>query len=281
MSGYMTSRAPGMAFAVAMPPDGVTSGSTRPWITKVGAVTEPRARVRSGLAAIAMVWRAVPAGVVAALERGSCDLPSGSSVEVRTGDQFHDLDAIVEGDLGVTGEQPRHLSQERQADPAVLAVARVRHDRREGRNTVRVADGDGLADHPAHGDADDVGPADVEVVEQRDGVVSHVVERVRGVGQSPRGDTERSPAGGWARGRRSSSRDRRRGCRSGSPGSHVHEALDELQRPCDELAAEAHDQQEGSASASPWTSYSRVMPFTLAAVMRRSLRVRERGKVVR
>ena len=108
-----------------------------------------------------------------------------------------------------------------------------------------MADGNGLADHPAHGDADDVGPADVEVVEQRDGVVSHVVERVRGVGQSPRGDAEHHlPAGG----------DRRVDLRretdiavveADHPEAALHEALDELQRPCDELPAETHDEQEG------------------------------------
>jgi hypothetical protein len=36
MSAYITSRDPGMACAVASPPDGRMSGSTSPWITSIG-----------------------------------------------------------------------------------------------------------------------------------------------------------------------------------------------------------------------------------------------------
>jgi len=52
--------APAMARAVAIPPDGFTSGSTRPWMTSVGACTRRRSNVRSGLAAMASIWRLVP-----------------------------------------------------------------------------------------------------------------------------------------------------------------------------------------------------------------------------
>ncbi len=61
MSGYMTRRDPGIALAVAMPPDGMTSGSSRPCTTSVGACTRRRSHVRAGLALMAIVWRAAPA----------------------------------------------------------------------------------------------------------------------------------------------------------------------------------------------------------------------------
>ena len=53
-----------------------------------------------------------------------------------------------------------------------------RHDRRERAHPVRVLDGDGLGDHPAHRRADDVGRVDAERVEQADGVGGHVGEAV-------------------------------------------------------------------------------------------------------
>ena len=62
MSGYITSRAPGTALAVATPPLGFTSGSTKPCTTSVGTFSLRSPGVRSGLAAIAAVWRAAPSG---------------------------------------------------------------------------------------------------------------------------------------------------------------------------------------------------------------------------
>ena len=62
MSGNISRRDPGIALAVATPPLGSTNGSRRPWMTSVGAATDPNAAVRSGLAAIAMIWWTTPAG---------------------------------------------------------------------------------------------------------------------------------------------------------------------------------------------------------------------------
>lgn len=55
MAGIMNSREFATACAVAMPPEGGTSGSARPWITSVGAVTLWTPAVRPGLAEIAMI----------------------------------------------------------------------------------------------------------------------------------------------------------------------------------------------------------------------------------
>ncbi len=54
MSGNISRREVGTARAVAMPPLGITSGSSSPWITSVGAVTRRSPAVRSGLARIAI-----------------------------------------------------------------------------------------------------------------------------------------------------------------------------------------------------------------------------------
>ncbi|MCL4702492.1 MAG: hypothetical protein KJZ97_11635 [Burkholderiaceae bacterium] len=56
------SRAPGIHLAVSHPASSGTSGSSTPWITRVGAeIRFSRAR-RSGVAMIASNWRSVPAG---------------------------------------------------------------------------------------------------------------------------------------------------------------------------------------------------------------------------
>jgi hypothetical protein len=54
-------RAPGMARAVARPPEGRTSRSAVPWMTSVGAVILASAAVRSPEARIAASWRLLPA----------------------------------------------------------------------------------------------------------------------------------------------------------------------------------------------------------------------------
>ena len=63
MSGNISSRAPGTARAVAMPPLGSTSRSRSPWMTRVGTRTSARAGVRSGLAWMASSCRIVPSGL--------------------------------------------------------------------------------------------------------------------------------------------------------------------------------------------------------------------------
>ena len=62
---------------------------------------------------------------------------------------------------------------------ADLVLARRGHDRRERAHPLRVLDGDGLGDHPAHRRADDVGGVDAERVEEADAVGGHVGQPVR------------------------------------------------------------------------------------------------------
>ncbi len=102
-----------------------------------------------------------------------------------------------------------------------VGIAGARHDRGEREHPLRALDRHGLGDHPAHRRADDVGPVDAEVVEQADGVVGHVRQRVGHLGQRRRHDSGRRPhePRATATARRGWSTARRRGCRSGSRGA--------------------------------------------------------------
>ena len=63
MPSILTSRAPGIAFAVARPPEGLTSLSLVPWMTTVGTREPAQPAVRSPEAMIAASWRPEPAGL--------------------------------------------------------------------------------------------------------------------------------------------------------------------------------------------------------------------------
>jgi len=63
MPSISSSRAPGIALAVARPPEGRTSGSCVPWMTSVGAVIVASCSRRSPEAMIAASWRMAPAGL--------------------------------------------------------------------------------------------------------------------------------------------------------------------------------------------------------------------------
>ena len=62
MPSIIMSRAPWIARAVALPPDGLTIGSFEPWITSVGALIVRRSAVRSPEATIAPSCLPMPAG---------------------------------------------------------------------------------------------------------------------------------------------------------------------------------------------------------------------------
>ena len=64
MPSIVISRAPGIARAVALPPDGATSRSASPWITSVGTWIDASIGERSPDAMIAASWRALPAGLM-------------------------------------------------------------------------------------------------------------------------------------------------------------------------------------------------------------------------
>src|SRR5262249_58695258 len=63
MPSIINSFAPGTDAAVSLPPSGRTSGSTVPWITRVGAVTLRNRSLRLPDAKIARSWRPTPAGL--------------------------------------------------------------------------------------------------------------------------------------------------------------------------------------------------------------------------
>ena len=63
MPSIIISSAPVMASAVALPPEGRTSVSALPWMTRVGAVIPRTSRVRSPDLSTAAIWRPVPAGL--------------------------------------------------------------------------------------------------------------------------------------------------------------------------------------------------------------------------
>jgi hypothetical protein len=63
MPSMVTSRAPGIALAVARPPEGLTRRSLVPWMTTAGTFRPRRRAVRSPEAMIAASWRPEPAGL--------------------------------------------------------------------------------------------------------------------------------------------------------------------------------------------------------------------------
>ncbi len=101
-----------------------------------------------------------------------------------------------------------------------------------------------LADHAAHGSADNVCRVDAEVVEQSHRVVGHVGQQIGGFDEAPRQQALHHLAIG---------RDRRVDVRR-EPHVAVVEAdhleaasdepLDELQRPGHELSAESHHKEQ-------------------------------------
>ena len=96
-----------MAAAVAIPPLGSTSLSSRPCTTSAGAVTAPRRAVRSGLAWMAASWAGGALGAEAALDAG-LQQPAqllvvhvGAHQQLRDGQQL--VDGVVPGSAGGGG----------------------------------------------------------------------------------------------------------------------------------------------------------------------------------
>jgi len=89
----------------------------------------------------------------------------------------------------------RDVNIRRQVDsagPAQPRRAGGRHDRGQRANPARVVRGDGLGDHPAHRDADQVHVGVTERVQQADRVARHVAEVVL-VATTERGHRVRRP----------------------------------------------------------------------------------------
>ena len=153
--------------------------------------------------------------------RSSASVRGCVGIEVRPRGHTEDLDAALDGRVGVSrgaGELPQ-LEQQRPLHPAVLVVAGVGHDRRQAAHAAGVPDGERLGDHPAHRGADDVGPVDLERVEEGGRIVGHVVDRVARLGEARRDGREHDALVPREPARRSPRTGRCPGCRSGSPGS--------------------------------------------------------------
>ena len=176
---------PGMAAAVARPPDGRIMRSLVPWMTTVGAVI-----VRSCRGAVAgredrrELARRSRRGCGRARSRAAAAARSSSSSNGKPGEPIsrnvETTDSIASsGAGGRLADEDRVDAQARRAAPEVPGVG---HDRGERAHALGMLDGERLGDHPAHRGAGDVRALDPEVVEQPGRVVGHVGERVGGGG---------------------------------------------------------------------------------------------------
>ena len=75
MPGMTMSSAPGIAFAVARPPETSISGSSSPWITSAGARTDARSLVRSPDASDGKKLPGEADGAITAVEALLAELP--------------------------------------------------------------------------------------------------------------------------------------------------------------------------------------------------------------
>ena len=135
------------------------------------------------------------------------------------------------------GEQARVL-------PADGAAAGGGHDRGQGPHPLGPQQRHRLHDHAAHRDADDVRGLEAEVVQQAEGVVGHVVERVRRPGRAAAADEglHEHPPGDPARGPRGAAGVAVVVADHEEPA--VGQRLAELRAPPGHRAAEPHHQQQ-------------------------------------
>ena len=181
MPAIVSSRAPGMARAVAAPPVGWTIRSRSPWITKVGTSMWRSSAVRSPERKIAASCRAVPALV------GSRSQPMAARSRTRSSSNGKPCEPMwrkiarsrsiasrgVRGGLAVANR--RHVDS---AGRPMRGAPRGGHDRRQRAHPARIVRGHGLRDHAAHRDAGQMHIPVAERVEQPDGVTRHVAEVV-------------------------------------------------------------------------------------------------------
>ena len=217
MPGTSTSSAPGMARAVARPPDTWTSLSLRPWMTRAGIVQPLQGLGAIGLSQHCLHLTDHPGRAdapVVGLGRPLARLLRGDRVRRRADRRpglHRALDGLLPGALGRAeqhGKQPRVLPPDR-------APAGRRHDRHEGEHAIAVLERQCLGDHAAHRDPRDVGLVDAEMVEQPDRVVGHVAQRV-GMLVLPARESADHVAAMTALAHAAWSTGRRRGCRIGS-----------------------------------------------------------------
>ena len=98
------------------------------------------------------------------------------TVEVGAGEQFERHDGVLDGGLSRRWFFASHLGEQRCSDATILAVASVRHYGAKTANPVGVSNRELLADHAAHGDAENVRAGDAESVEETGSVVESLGE---------------------------------------------------------------------------------------------------------
>ena len=229
MPSISISSAPGMAAAVALPPEGRTSVSSLPWTTSVGAVDPAqlaravaRLQHRRHLAAGAgRVARAVEGEAGALAHGGGIDLESGGP----DGAPQQRVVVHVGRALARRGAQQEAVAAG--SGLALQAVPRRRHDRRQRAHALGAACRHGLGHHAAQRSAHHVGRGQVQLA---------AAGRPR---RRPcrRGRTGAGRSGAWPVGSasapalRSRWTGRRRGCRSAPRGSRARPASRRSGRP--------------------------------------------------
>ena len=187
MPSIIISRAPGIALAVALPPEGRIILSTVPWMTRVGAVILLSVLVRSPEATIAPSWRPPALTSKPAVEAAGRPLADVLLVPVEAGrpDEPEDLGGALDVAVAVAGRRLEEIAVDGERRLAVQAAAGRGHDRGEGPDHLRMLGGEHLPDHPAHRGADHVGGRDSQLAKQHRRVLRHVAERVLLVREAP------------------------------------------------------------------------------------------------
>ena len=191
MPGKTRSVAPGMARAIASPPETFTIGSASPCRTSVGARTAARRAVRSvgghdgGELALAAEReeRAVEAAPIDA--RGGAARRTGSRATRGGARCAGDARRRLRAPSGIGCISMGRMSGAARPTSCAPVDDMMMH---RLRTRSRMADGDELRDEAAHRRADDVRRRQVERVEEAGGVVGHVVERVEAGGLGRQAD---------------------------------------------------------------------------------------------
>ena len=203
---------------MSLPPSGCTSGSTVPWMTSVGALTDRSRSLRLPEARMARSCRPTPAGLRPRSKVRSARERSSASSSGKAADAQH-LPGLREAReiflLG--GRRRRHQHGGGFAGRRRhFGIAGRRHDRGQRAHPLRKRDRDFLGDHAAHRRADQMRRLDAERVHQPDRVLGHVAQLVgRRDRDFQEAQLEQFDRASGACRRRAGWTCRCRGCRSG------------------------------------------------------------------
>ena len=221
MPSIIISRAPGIALAVALPPEGRIILSTVPWMTRVGALIAAslwcdRPRRRSRRAGGRPPGRRSRGRRRGRRARG-CTAHRARSRSSRPGRRSRRSAGCSHRGRGAGAEQ---VAIDGGRGLAVPAAARRGHDRGERADELGMLGRQHLADHAAHRGAHHVGGRDSSP--RSSSAVSSAMSRERVLlGPELRGGASGPRSAG---GSRSGSSGRCRGCRSGPRRSHARRA---------------------------------------------------------